>query len=909
MTDANDHLLELLREGELAAAADAFAAAPDREAAVGLVGEFLAQARLDFDELPLGLRLADLAIAENPDESTAHEWKLETLKKRGAFDEAFAFAAQHRGRTSILVALFEMYCVHDRFDDAAALHPDLAEADDEVGNSLYDRGCKFQGAQKYAQAVAFYRGAIAVGSPEHQPFINGGIALFSMGRPEEAAELAREGIERWPREPNIWANVVDAVATVGDVEQVRKTIAEALPIVGNSSRCDECEDDCSVLECTVGCNALLDDIMAAMISVGDCQEALDAYDAHGAEGVVPVARLQCTRARALAGARRADEAHALLDSGLDDGASFDFQRARAAAAWAAGDRDRAVGALAAALQAEPDRSAWLRRDAAFQCIADSFDEARSTPIRPPAVPMEAVWDEGDAEWVVGTTDGAGVKQGLWKYYRSDGTLCNECPMVDDLPHGEFKRFHENGEVSQQGHFERGQLHGTHVWFACAETTTEALHGEEIAAVVRRSEMDRAHGRVIAIRHYDAANALVAPDGTAYPDRPESVPEAAFYLPEEQLWRYGELDDDARKHGVWRSWAIDGSLLLMSHFDGGEEVGVTERLRHESGDTPNGFPPASTKVVRVEADKSERVEHLRYFDALGRETLLDGTPLESLAELHAPLAKWFEDLKSVDWTQLEDASGNAHFVPQVLINLLSRDGGDDEAISDAVYQDLYWHLCHRGTVYDATAAALPFLFRLLAYDETPYRTAMLGFVMRTSCVPRDVLEEARRECEGWEDFLATYEQFSLGVDVLRRALADGEDEEHRNVVTRGLACQYDHAEAATKALLAAVDGDTSAKVRLSALIAVGQLGTKLGIERLEATCADSGLPGVCAALGLSIAFGTDAPDPVVERLRQALEQCESLKADYSELVWAEGPLDEELREALERVRESESDDSD
>ncbi|WP_342373330.1 hypothetical protein PCC79_06400 [Propioniciclava soli] len=64
----------------------------------------------------------------------------------------------------------------------------------------------------------------------------------------------------------------------------------------------------------------------------------------------------------------------------------------------------------------------------------------------------------------------------------------------------------------------------------------------------------------------------------------------------------------------------------------------------------------------------------------------------------------EDLP-VDWTSVRDAYGPATGVPE-LLHRVAADNHDDEA-----WQDLWGRLCHQGTVYSASFAALPYLARL------------------------------------------------------------------------------------------------------------------------------------------------------------------------------------------------------
>ena len=67
---------------------------------------------------------------------------------------------------------------------------------------------------------------------------------------------------------------------------------------------------------------------------------------------------------------------------------------------------------------------------------------------------------------------------------------------------------------------------------------------------------------------------------------------------------------------------------------------------------------------------------------------------------------------IDWSDLQACYGPATSVPALLQQLASRQA--DER-SDAI-SDLWGCLCHQGTVYEASAAAVPFLFAELPPDR-------------------------------------------------------------------------------------------------------------------------------------------------------------------------------------------------
>lgn len=72
----------------------------------------------------------------------------------------------------------------------------------------------------------------------------------------------------------------------------------------------------------------------------------------------------------------------------------------------------------------------------------------------------------------------------------------------------------------------------------------------------------------------------------------------------------------------------------------------------------------------------------------------------------------EGLDAIQWGELSHAYGEADDVPE-LIRALASDSA--KARHDALYA-LYGNIWHQGTVYEATAYAVPFLGELLASPE-------------------------------------------------------------------------------------------------------------------------------------------------------------------------------------------------
>ncbi|WIG95970.1 thioredoxin domain-containing protein [Myxococcus sp. SDU36] len=231
---------------------------------------------------------------------------------------------------------------------------------------------------------------------------------------------------------------------------------------------------------------------------------------------------------------------------------------------------------------------------------------------PPGIPPHAEWDAGDAEWCFGDTDEAGEKHGPWKYWRADGTLCNECIFVHGKPHGPFKRFHESGEVSQDGAFEQGNLHGPRTWYASDQFTTERMHENGVSEKVRRTVMVYAHGRVTQVLHYNGDGERVVPStGAPYPTRPANLPEKAEYREDQDQWASVSLNAKTERHGLCRFWDREGQLLWEGEFREGSRHGryhsravdeyADARVRFDEGEMEDDFACGTWKLLDAEGN--------------------------------------------------------------------------------------------------------------------------------------------------------------------------------------------------------------------------------------------------------------------------------------------------------------------
>lgn len=86
----------------------------------------------------------------------------------------------------------------------------------------------------------------------------------------------------------------------------------------------------------------------------------------------------------------------------------------------------------------------------------------------------------------------------------------------------------------------------------------------------------------------------------------------------------------------------------------------------------------------------------------------------------------EGLDTIDWTSLTHAHGPATDVPELLRSLLS----DDLDVRLQACADLHEKIWHQGTVYPASAVAIPFLFELLTHPgvhDPGWAASLLGCI--------------------------------------------------------------------------------------------------------------------------------------------------------------------------------------
>jgi hypothetical protein len=163
----------------------------------------------------------------------------------------------------------------------------------------------------------------------------------------------------------------------------------------------------------------------------------------------------------------------------------------------------------------------------------------------------------------------------------------------------------------------------------------------------------------------------------------------------------------------------------------------------------------------------------------------------------------EGLQEIDWPSLSQAYGQAGDVPDLIRGLLD---SDPQKRQESLYL-LYSTIWHQGTIYEASAYAVPFLFELLRSPDTPDKSGIAMLladladgahplelytdpVDKMSQLVRKGLKNEDRDFEaevqaGQAWVQATRAAVGEGLDVLIEYLSDQEPEV-RATVARALA---------------------------------------------------------------------------------------------------------------------------
>lgn len=374
----------------------------------------------------------------------------------------------------------------------------------------------------------------------------------------------------------------------------------------------------------------------------------------------------------------------------------------------------------------------MAADVMFDTIREKVDAIFNSP--PKGVNAKAWWSDEEGEWVHGEKDANGLFQGIVQYWRPGGTLCCETEHIDGQPNGLFTRFHESGEVSRRGRLLGSQLIGSDTAFRSYDFTSEKAIPEQVPLPVHSVETFWENGNFTHQVLRNLEGDLLTPTGNKVPNRPQSVPEDAFFL--NDIWQSGIYSKETDKVGEWLYFHSDGSFLKEEFYQEGIGYSYTilQSDRTDAAYEKGAFSNESWMGIVSLLDENKKV--LGTYDSTGADLVKDQKMLE-----------WIARVRAVEWKELESAYEDTSPVGH---NLIVFAIAEDSEIRDEAVQQLYNRLYHDETTYEASATAIPLLVSLSTISKTEeMQMRPLIFVEQMALMPRGKYDHWTKEGYAFE----------------------------------------------------------------------------------------------------------------------------------------------------------------
>lgn len=153
---------------------------------------------------------------------------------------------------------------------------------------------------------------------------------------------------------------------------------------------------------------------------------------------------------------------------------------------------------------------------------------------------------------INRTDGSGRKQGRWFTFYETGNLQSEAGYKDNLKHGYYKEYAENGDLIKILKYSDGILQQE-----AAEIQKLDIQNEYYSnGKVKISAMFRNGVPEGILRQYDSTG----------------VVEKAFLYKNGQVVGEGIVKDDGNRDGAWKDFYPDGSLKSQGNYNNGKQTG-------------------------------------------------------------------------------------------------------------------------------------------------------------------------------------------------------------------------------------------------------------------------------------------------------------------------------------------------
>jgi hypothetical protein len=263
----------------------------------------------------------------------------------------------------------------------------------------------------------------------------------------------------------------------------------------------------------------------------------------------------------------------------------------------------------------------------------------------------------------------------------------------------------------------------------------------------------------------------------------------------------------------------------------------------------------------------------------------------------------EGLDTASWDALHHAFGAAGNVPQMLRDVAS----NDAAIRNRAWEAVYTSLCHQGTVYEATAHAVPFLIDLARERQVPDRHYILAclsaFAQGHSAITEHECVDIFRYVREAPDFDQQLARALASVRAARQAVRAGAPYyaellgDPAPLVRAGAAYLLAHfPEDAARHIgwitVHVASGEPDPVARTACVYSVGVLAARHAESEawLEAMLAGDDVYAVRVAAALGLAWmGPDIPQAARAVIAEAALGPAAATIVFKQLPWAEPDL--------------------
>jgi len=273
----------------------------------------------------------------------------------------------------------------------------------------------------------------------------------------------------------------------------------------------------------------------------------------------------------------------------------------------------------------------------------------------------------------------------------------------------------------------------------------------------------------------------------------------------------------------------------------------------------------------------------------------------------------DGLNNISWKTLNHAYGSAEDVPDLIRALVN----ESDDIRDNTLYTLYSNLWHQGTVYQATAYAVPFLIELLTSPQVTRKYDILIYLAhlavgnsyldthdnRFLSDNRQDVYQTRLETE--LDYVKrTHHAVRDGIDVYFQLMFDAQEELHTRMAVPYLLASFPEQQAVIVPQFKQILPDEPHRLmRASIIQAIRHLQNNQNMAYyLEPYLApdEDLIVRACSAMTVAHLQEQNTPLRVIDLLLSIVKNSSIIEEDYEQLTWSEGDIVGDICKSLMHV---------